>query len=1226
MQVTSLIHEADDEEDGEEEEDDEDDEEADEFSNRTDSRHLSLRVTHDHRMYGQTGRFTSDMEKGRTTWKFQPNRSDVGLKNDQTIAKPPRLVTASTLIPECDESCGSDCVHSRDAIRMLACADMGRTPSGEEAALLRRTVQDKLLLSDEQLPHFLEFFGFWLGDGCMQYSRGWSGCNAVCCSQVKTEDVAFLREKVPLMGLTSRDVYWRTDEQPRRDQSTTIVTTLLITATRWFDFFNDEYGVKYRASTLYDRAAALSRMGCVINSSQSNRAVPQPAPSSRCSTASTVRSVSVSSPSTPSSTRRLLRSLSVDSMSDDDPVVLANGEERQPSEVQCLECQKDVDDDLLLLCDGCDEAFHTYCLDPALVDVPDGDWLCDLCCAAAAMVVDEPDTVPTLTSDGREAPLVDEVDEDGMKLTATVVMETDEPDDDAPADPDSPTKSAKWLPSWAILCLTRQQSRLVVDGLWRADGAWKWKKKVIHTSGLRLRDQLMQLLLHAGFTPYCRFLYGAGTDRAYAWHNQQEDRALYTLKYVHSLSEEEQANYSPITATTDGWGVAWATTDDSFGEGSCWPTIRCQSEIEEQKYDRAADGRIWCVTLRDVDDEDTIIVAQRAVRDKRGVVTKQSRPIFTGNCHPVDQVVFYLAQIIQSLRNDSFGLLYDFLLKSSHFSILLSHQLIWLCQAELGEVKETGKPLEMTPFRRLCQSLLDTIIANFTPAERSYYRDEVGFFEQVTAISGILKPLPTKAERKAKIKAELEQIEVKRGLYLPTNPHLQVKEIICKSGTPMRSAAKVPILVAFIVAEGELREDWIRNGGREEEITRARSLTAIRAQTQHHVAAAGAANGMLGGSKLLSAEERKLAQAERSAQEEKENHKVVDKYPVVIDTADEANKKAQPRLLQRHLSDSSIQRHVSPSSDNTQPAPLDDTLDTTADDDAAAQIETTATDSPTESSAPTFPMACIFKVGDDCRQDALALQIIQWCKTIFQLHSLPLFLYPYRVLPNRTGEEGLIGGIIECVPAAQTRDEIGRATGGSLKQYYLSRFGREESSAYQQAVRNFIMSQAAYAVTSHILQVKDRHNGNLMFDEAGHVIHIDFGFIFDISPAGNLKFERRAFKLTTEMVELMGGSVDSPLYRWFQLLVVRGFLAVREHLHEILAIVQPMLGSSLTCFRGDSLGDLKGRFFDGRSEREAAEGMLDLIYWANDSFYTTGYDKIQHMQQGVFYYNGQTGE
>ena len=72
----------------------------------------------------------------------------------------------------------------------------------------------------------------------------------------------------------------------------------------------------------------------------------------------------------------------------------------------------------------------------------------------------------------------------------------------------------------------------------------------------------------------------------------------------------------------------------------------------------------------------------------------------------------------------------------------------------------------------------------------------------------------------------------------------------------------------------------------------------------------------------------------------------------------------------------------------------------------------------------------------------------------------------------------------------------------------MSKYGREESSSYQRAQRNFIVSQAAYAITSYILQVKDRHNGNLMFDGDGHVIHIDFGFIFSISPAGNLKFEK----------------------------------------------------------------------------------------------------------------------
>jgi phosphatidylinositol 4-kinase A len=67
---------------------------------------------------------------------------------------------------------------------------------------------------------------------------------------------------------------------------------------------------------------------------------------------------------------------------------------------------------------------------------------------------------------------------------------------------------------------------------------------------------------------------------------------------------------------------------------------------------------------------------------------------------------------------------------------------------------------------------------------------------------------------------------------------------------------------------------------------------------------------------------------------------------------------------------------------------------------------------------------------------------------------------------------------------------MGRAKVNDLQGFFVSKYGGEDSVRYQNAQLNFIQSMAAYSVTCYILQIKDRHNGNIMIDEEGHIIHI----------------------------------------------------------------------------------------------------------------------------------------
>ncbi|KII89099.1 hypothetical protein PLICRDRAFT_698221 [Plicaturopsis crispa FD-325 SS-3] len=255
----------------------------------------------------------------------------------------------------------------------------------------------------------------------------------------------------------------------------------------------------------------------------------------------------------------------------------------------------------------------------------------------------------------------------------------------------------------------------------------------------------------------------------------------------------------------------------------------------------------------------------------------------------------------------------------------------------------------------------------------------------------------------------------------------------------------------------------------------------------------------------------------------------------------------------------------------------------------------------------------IFKVGDDCRQDVLALQIIAMFKNIFTSVGLTLYLYPYRVTATAPG-----CGVIDVVPNATSRDEMGRAKVNDLLDFFVAKYGGEDTVAFQHARLNFIQSMAAYSVACYILQIKDRHNGNIMIDGEGHIVHIDFGFLFDIGPGG-VKFEPNSFKLNHEMVVLMGGRYSQG-YQLFQHLTVKAFLAIRPYADQLVSTVQLMLDTGLPSFKGEpTIKRLRDRFALGLNERQAAEWMMSVVRNAHENVRSTAYDEFQRLQNGIPY-------
>ena len=261
------------------------------------------------------------------------------------------------------------------------------------------------------------------------------------------------------------------------------------------------------------------------------------------------------------------------------------------------------------------------------------------------------------------------------------------------------------------------------------------------------------------------------------------------------------------------------------------------------------------------------------------------------------------------------------------------------------------------------------------------------------------------------------------------------------------------------------------------------------------------------------------------------------------------------------------------------------------------------------------------KSNDDLRQEVFVMQMIHYYKSVFIAAGLPLWLKTYKIL-STSASTGLLEFMVDSTSLDGLKKSEHYPEEGGLRKYFEDIYGGPDSKSFKAAQRNFMQSLAAYSIVCYLLGLKDRHNGNIMIDMRGHLIHIDYGFCMGMCVGHEATMERAPFKMTEEFVAVMGGPGDE-CYKEFQRLFVAGMKEARSKCQIALGLVEIMMyRSNYPCFSGRRYGG--GQALRGFRERlmldipeELVEAKaLGLIQKAYNHWGTRAYDSFQQWSNG----------
>jgi phosphatidylinositol kinase/protein kinase (PI-3 family) len=298
------------------------------------------------------------------------------------------------------------------------------------------------------------------------------------------------------------------------------------------------------------------------------------------------------------------------------------------------------------------------------------------------------------------------------------------------------------------------------------------------------------------------------------------------------------------------------------------------------------------------------------------------------------------------------------------------------------------------------------------------------------------------------------------------------------------------------------------------------------------------------------------------------------------------------------------------------------------------------------------------KAGEDIRREAFVMQIIkkmrQWFTDEIPEAFRP-FLRPYTIMCV-----GGDAGLVECLSNAKSLDEVKKKTDGftTLLEYFERAYGPPAATktaqqaapkpafgvprsrrapflpssfngptqqgkpvSFETAQENFLKSLVGYSLVCYVLQIKDRHNANLLLDRLGHIMHIDFGFVLGDTPKMGkvpLFSERAPFKLSAEIWEVIGGWREGGV-RFCQMFEI-AFTVASRHVDEIAALAESTmlsLDSDARQARAVAHGvRSRLRMRGPPGSREQKMFIVDLVNAALSCWGTSTYDWLQRNMNG----------